>query len=261
MPRAFIYNDSNDNFVEAEDNLLYHDLCVIFDEEDKIVYLWNGPRSNSERLKLGIKALNALTSDFPDVDFKIKVLDNNIPTHIQNKIDSMSKAIKEKEQIEMLKFSLFTTIRVYFLTLIVVLILPIVAVINLILPFFSSLVDGIFNFSAEIYENWINLYRILMLITLIGFILNMGIGIYEQDDQVIIFSIMGLLISIGITIYLSQGIYLFLFQEGSTSTKYIISLVDVLIFVLINLGAILIFEIPNIYKLKSFFKTYREFIF
>lgn len=261
MLRAFIYNELNNNFVEAEENLLFHDLCAILDEEEKVVYLWNGPRSNSERLKRGIKAMRELTLDFPEAHLQLKVLDKDIPRQIQKKLGVMLTAIKEKEEIERLKFSRFTTVRVFFVLLIIAVVLPIIATFNLILPYFWAFSSGNLIVSAEMYENWIFFYRILIFISSIAFMFNLGIGIFEQDNQVIIFSIMGLITCVGITIYLGQGIFLFLFQEGSTSTLYFLSIVDVLFFTILNMGAILIFEIPNAYKLKKFYINYREFIF
>ena len=44
-------------------------------------------------------------------------------------------------------------------------------------------------------------------------------------------------------------------SKGSTS-DYIISLTDLEIFFLVNLLAIVLFELPNIYKLTTFLKIY-----
>ena len=33
MIRSFIYNSLNDNWVQEEQNLLFHDICVFIDEE------------------------------------------------------------------------------------------------------------------------------------------------------------------------------------------------------------------------------------
>ena len=93
------------------------------------------------------------------------------------------------------------------------------------------------------------------------FILNIIIGLYEMEAQVIIFSLMGLIICSGILLYLQQGIYLFLFQEGSTSTLYLIKIQDITLFYIIILSAIAIFELPNLLKLISFIRTYRKYIF
>ena len=89
----------------------------------------------------------------------------------------------------------------------------------------------------------------------------MIIGLYEMEAQVIIFSLMGLIICSGILLYFQQGIYLFLFQEGSTSTLYIIKIQDITQFYIIIFSAIAIFELPNLLKLISFIRTYRKYIF
>lgn len=89
----------------------------------------------------------------------------------------------------------------------------------------------------------------------------MIIGLYEMEAQVIIFSLMGLIICSGVLLYLQQGIYLFLFQEGSTSTLYLIKIQDITLFYMIIFSAITIFELPNLLKLISFIRTYRKYIF
>ncbi|GAG89414.1 unnamed protein product, partial [marine sediment metagenome] len=42
----------------------------------------------------------------------------------------------------------------------------------------------------------------------------LNIGIIEIEYQVIIFSLLGVLVCSGLIIYLQQGLFLFLFQEG-----------------------------------------------
>jgi hypothetical protein len=100
-----------------------------------------------------------------------------------------------------------------------------------------------------------------MLITNFLFLINLIIGITEMESQVIIFSFGGLAICVGIFFYLNFDIFLFIFQDGSTLTNFLILKSDLLFFILIITLSVLIFEIPNIYKLISFLKTYRKYIF
>ncbi len=171
----------------------------------------------------------------------------------------LEKAKKERSGI--LLFNRFITIRVYFIFLLCVIILPIISLLNLSSSLLWTISDGNYEVSRNIFRLWIKYSEILTLITLICFIINLVIGIIEFENQVIVFSIVGLFICVGLFIYLNFDIYLFLFQEGSTLTDYSILPRNIIIFLLLNLTATLTFEIPNIYKLISFFKTYKKFIF
>ena len=87
------------------------------------------------------------------------------------------------------------------------------------------------------------------------------LGIIEVEYQAIVFSSIGLTVCIGLTIYLLQGVFLFLFQVGSTPSVYYIKQNDVVQFLIVVLIGTLVFEIPNVIKITSFIKTYRKFIF
>lgn len=50
MLRTYIYNEDKKVWLE-EETLLLHDLCAILDEDDKILYIWNGPKSSPERFE------------------------------------------------------------------------------------------------------------------------------------------------------------------------------------------------------------------
>ena len=86
------------------------------------------------------------------------------------------------------------------------------------------------------------------------------IGVWERDNQAAIYASIGLFTGIGIILYLSQGIFLFKFQPGSTHSTYLISLFDMLIFLISILVPILIITIPNSSKLWNFYKIYKDFI-
>jgi hypothetical protein len=113
--------------------------------------------------------------------------------------------------------------------------------------------------SPSVYQDWLFYPYTLIIISLIVFIVNIIIGFYEKESQVIIFSFMGLIICIGLVFYLQQGIYLFLFQE--VAGLYLIKIQDVIFFFMTVLTAISIFEIPNLLKLVNFIITYRSYIF
>ncbi|MFX0135297.1 MAG: hypothetical protein ACFFDN_16755 [Candidatus Hodarchaeota archaeon] len=260
MLRTFIFDESKSQWIEEENRLLSHDICAILDEEKEIVYLWNGPKSNKVKFRQGYSQVKELISNFPELNIQLVMAKKNFPIEIQNKLESLLETIKLGDET-VLKFSRFTTIRIYSISIIATVFLPILSFLNLTTSLSWEVSNGNFQVNSIMYDTWIFNSKIITLITVILFSINMIIGIIENEHQVIIFSLNGLIISIGILLYLNQGTFLFLFQDGWTLTTYLILQKDIFIFLVLILTAILIFEIPNIYKLISFFKTYRKFIF
>ncbi len=260
MLRTFIYNEFKSKWIEEEHRILSYDICAILDEEKEIIYFWSGPKSNKAKFRKGFSQIKELVSTFPDLNIQFIMTKKNFPVEIQNKLELVIESIKTGKD-QNLKFSRFTTIRIYSISIIAIIILPILSFLNLITSLFWTVSNENYHVTNTIYNSWINNSKILTTISLIFFSINIVLGIVENESQVIIFSLIGVIISAGLILYLNQGIFLFLFQAGSTLTNFIISQKDLIIFLLLNLSAILIFEIPNIYKLISFFKTYRKFIF
>jgi hypothetical protein len=260
MLRTFIFDESKSHWIEEEHRLLSHDICAILDEEKEIIYIWSGPKGKKVKFREGYSQVKELISSFPELNIQLVMAKKNFPIEIQNKLESMLETIKLGKETG-LKFSRFTTIRIYSISLIATVILPILSFLNLTTSLSWIVSNGNFQVNSIIYDTWITNSKIITIITVILFPINTVIGIIESEHQVIIFSLSGLIISIGILLYLNQGTFLFLFQEGWTLTTYLILQKDIFIFLVLILTAILIFEIPNIFKLIAFFKTYRKFIF
>ena len=260
MLRTFLFDDSKSKWVEEKHQLLSEDICVLLDDEEEIIYLWRGLKTSKKRFKKGYKQLKELVSNFPDLNLQFMMVTKNFPIQVQEKLDSMLETAK-KERRGILLFNRFITIRIYFIFLLCAIIFPIVSLLNLSSSLLWTISNGNYEVNNNTFRLWIYYSEILTLITLICFIINLVIGIIEFENQVIVFSIVGLLICVGLFIYLNFDIYLFLFQEGSTLTNYLISRKDILYFIIVNLISILIFEIPNTFKLISFLKTYRKFVF
>jgi len=260
MIRTFIFDEDKSHWLEEERSLLPHDICTILDEEKEIIYLWKGPKSNKEKFRKSYAQIKELISNFSNLNLQVVMTMKNFPFDIQNRIESLLESMKMGNE-KILKFSRFTTIRVYSISSIISILIPILLFVFLSSSLFWSISNGNYEVTSTTYDFWIDTSKLLIIITIILFSINIIIGIVEFENQVIIFSLTGLILSIGLLLYLNQGIFLFLFQEGSTLTNYLILQRDIFIFLLIILITILIFEIPNIYKLMSFFKTYRKFIF
>ncbi|MHA2390773.1 MAG: hypothetical protein ACXAEX_02290 [Promethearchaeota archaeon] len=258
MLRTFIFDDSKSHWSEEEHHLLSHDICVILDEEDEVLYLWRGSKSKREKYKKGYNLLKDLTSNFPELNLQVIMAKKNFPQEVQMKLKAM---LAKEERGETLIFTRFLTIRSYFIFLIGTIILPFISLLNLSTSLTWNIINGNFEVNNNIFHIWIKSSKILMLITLIFSIINLTIGIIEGENRVIVFSVMGIIICFGLVLYLNFDIYLFTFQAGSTLTNYLILTSDIIIFILINTISILIFVVPNLFKFISFLKSYRKFIF
>ena len=49
MLRTFIFDETKSHWIEEEQRLLSQDICAILDEENVILYLWNGPKSKKKK--------------------------------------------------------------------------------------------------------------------------------------------------------------------------------------------------------------------
>ncbi len=259
MLRTYIYNEDKKVWLE-EESLLLHDLCAILDEDEKILYIWNGPKSSPERLEKGYNSIESLLSNYPSMGLKLITLKKKIPPQIKKKIDDMLASI-ESDEVDFLQFTRFSSIKIFFMVSLLIIALSVLSLLNLIrhidlLNWYGNLV-----IKPDNYEIWINISKFLIILSLILFIINISIGILENEHQVIVFSAAGIIICIGIILYLNQGIYLFLFQERSNSSFYVIARSDVNLFFITIISAEFIYLIPNTYKLTIFVRRYREYIF
>ena len=261
MLKTYIFDGPNKKWIEEQSSLLYHDLCALLDEERKIIYIWNGPKSSQERLKKGHELLKNLISNYPNINFQISILNGKIPDYVQIRLDNMLSEIKHEGKKEFYKFSRFITLRLYFIFLLPALILPLISLLNLSTSLAWRKTGYNYEVSSGLYENWLSISLFFIILTIISFAIILTIGIIEIENKIIIYSIIGLLVSSGIVIYLQQGIFLFLFQDGSTASIYYIKQSDILLFLVIIVFGIAIYEIPNLVELINFIKVYRKFIF
>lgn len=261
MLRTYIFNERENNWIEENIAILNHDLCAILDEEERVIHLWKGPRSSKEKFRRGINAIELLMKQDPLLELRIELSEKKFPIKVKEKLDQLLQGVTQEDEFSKYSLSRFISIRLYFFSLLISIILPLISLINL-ASFLSWGPSGInFIVMAEYYDYWLALSLILVIITIFSFCISILIGILEQEYQVIIYSTVGLLICIGIALYLQQGIFIFAFQEGSTQSRYLISSYDLLLFFSLIAGSITIFEIPNILKFRSFIKIYKKFIF
>ena len=260
MLRTFTFNESKSRWIEEEHQLLLHDICIFLDEERAIVYLWTGPKSSKKKFRKAYRQVKELLSNFPELKIQLLFSEDNFPDEISVNLKTMLESV-EMEKRKTLQLSRIISIRIFGVSIMITVFLPFLLLLNLYSSLKWTVINGSYLVGNFIYDNWINLSKLYILIILIFLFINLVIGIIEVENQIILFSVNGLIISIGLLLYLNQSVFLFLFQEGSTLNDYLIRSGDLLIFLLLDLVTIMIFETPNIYKLISFFKIYKKFIF
>jgi len=260
MLKTYIFDEANKNWIEEQSSLLYHDLCALLDEERNIIYIWNGPKSSQERLKKGYELLKNLVSNYPNINFEISEVNKKVPDYVQIKIDKMLSEIKQEDKKEFDKFSRFITLRLYFIFSLLAIILPIISFLNLSTSLAWRKTGYNYEVSSGLYDNWLSISLFFIILTIISFAIILTIGIIEIEYKIITYSIIGLVVSSGIAIYLQQGIFLFLFQDGSTASIYYIKQSDILLFLVVIAFGIAIYEIPNFVELINFTIVYHKFI-
>ena len=260
MLNTYIFNEVKNSWIEEEHVLLFHDLCVFLDVTQKKAFLWNGPKSTKDKFKKGKDSLIDIFSSFQDSDFELIVLSKDFPSYIKSKLDNMLETAKREDAAEKYVFTRFITIRIYLMMNLISLILPALMMFNLWGSLSWAQIGPNVSISSVSFLNWINFAIAMVSFTMIALILSIGVSIYEYEISALIISLSGIIISIGMIVYLQQGIFLFLFQEGSTESLYLINFADLIRFLTIVTSCLCIFEIPNLAKLISFIKTYKSFI-
>ncbi|MEJ2248528.1 MAG: hypothetical protein P8Y70_00840 [Candidatus Lokiarchaeota archaeon] len=259
MLRFFVY-DNVEKLWKEEDILLFHDIVTILDEDEKVLYYWRGPKSNKKKNAEAKIFLDNLLRSLA-LDVKIRIQKENFPERINQEIQKKLKIARETEDIDKYKLSRFITIRLYLIYLIGINILIVLGLINLFSILFSNNNGSIISVSAQFYGDWLFRYRVVLIFLLVLLAVSFFIGLYEREYEIIAFSIVGILICIGILLLLTQGIFLFIFEPGSTDSTYLIAYPNILLFLVVNSFGLAIIFITHLYKIIAFIKTYHKFIF
>lgn len=247
--KIFIFDENLENWVEEETSLLLHDLAIFLDEKNKIVYLWQGPKSKKKKKEIGFKSLSLIQEKYQN--FKLKILKDNIPPEIHTQLMNLLKKFGKKEKI-ILKRTIY--LKLYLIFGLIGTILSFIYYLNLLSSLSWVQTNGSLQINAQIYDRWILTSQILIIIFLLIFIGNQALSFIINRIIPIIIAVIGVIMSIGFLLYISQGIFLFLFQSGSTTIIYLISKSDLGIFLLINFIGIIILVFPTIYSIFWIFK-------
>jgi len=260
MLKIFIYYEEQDKWVEEHSYLLSHDFAAFIDEDAQIIYLWNGPQSTRERLKKGTKALHEIINNYAENRFQVINLQKKIPSDLKSRLEKILKITKKEEEVVDYHYSHFFTIRLHSIFSIICLLLPIIALIILNSSLYWDSIGNNYIVYANDYNNWLSFTFMSLLASLIFFIPQLIMAVYEYDISIIVFSSTSIIICISLLLYLQQGIFLFQFQEQSTQSLFYIAKIDLYIFLLLVSLVILLFEIPNIIKTINFLMKYKKFI-
>ena len=261
MLRTYIFNNIDNIWIEEKSTLLKHDICAFLDEDQQAIYIWKGPKSTKEKYRRAISAIKPLIQGGTTFHLTLNDIDQKFPPYIQTRLDELIKAKSDGDERSKYLFSHFITIKIYFILLLINIILPLVSIINLASFFNWTSLGSNYMVIAETYNYWFSFSSLMILISIISFSASIIIGIFEQEYQVIVLSSIGLIVCIGLLIYLQQGIFLFAFQEGSTESTYLIKKTNLYLFLGLISTVEATFLIPNIIKLIAFLKTYKKFIF
>ncbi len=239
--KTFIFNEIAENWVEEENSLLLHDLVIFLDEKGKKLYLWLGPKSKSKKQKLGIKTLSEIKNKYNNFD--LVVLEKEIPPEIEKRLKFMLKKYAEPQNLVLFRD---IYLNLYILLALAGIGLSIAFLVTLGTWLVWSPINGNFQIDAALFGVWLFISQLLMLICMCVFIANSIISLIIYRGRFIIVGFIGLITSIGLFIYILEGTYLFLFQQGSTSSIYLISIVDLVVFLLVNIIGVVIIIIPYI---------------
>ncbi|TXT60475.1 MAG: membrane protein of unknown function [Promethearchaeota archaeon] len=262
MLKLYTYKKLRNEWIQEDQVLLLQDVCVILDQKNSILYLWTGPKAKKEKVKNAKDSLDELINKFETENLLVKEIDNNqMPDHINQYLEQLLEPIKTLKKSELYKFSKLITLRIYLILSICIIGL----IISFIIALFSSLSwpiqDGNIQVVRASYMTWIGILQFINYAILFFLVPQLIVGIYEKESEARLFSIVGIMISIGMVLYLNQGIFLFLFQNGNNPNIDEIAFIDLFSFILVNLLVIMIIFLLNVYKMFKFFKTYRKFLF
>ncbi|MBD3197722.1 MAG: hypothetical protein GF317_21905 [Candidatus Lokiarchaeota archaeon] len=260
MLKTFIYNEEKREWIEEDAILLFQDICVILDTDSNQIFLWKGPKAKKSLLKKGKQDLLDLISNMPGLKLNLNNLEEKLPERIQNKIDSMLNAVQVKRKSDSLKYSHFFTIRLSLLLMVIVILSSIAALFVNISSIFWQVSSTNFQISSSRYILWLDLYKTFLILVLIMISINLLVSLYEKDIGLIIICVIGIVILIGILMYASQGIFLFIFQAGSTDMVFLINISDIYLYVFLNIIALTPILLLHLLKCLKFLKSYWRYI-
>lgn len=237
--RVFIFNSILKNWAEEETTLLLHDLAIFLDENSKNLYLWLGPKSKSKVQEIGLKSASIVQNKFKD--FKLVVLEDKLPGIVEKKLkDLLLKYGAPSHTI----FVKDRDMRFYMLFGLIGVCLAVAYFVVVLTSLFWPNIGGNLHISASLYFIWITACQILMLICLCVFLTNGLIAMKIYRSRLVVIAFIGWLMAAGIFCYIMLGIYLFPFQEGSTISTYLISLNDLIVFLLANAIGFVLLAFP-----------------
>ena len=248
----FVYVFESSKWIETE-KLYPHDIALILDPSEKIIYFWRGPRSKQDAKTEASALFDNLITKYPN--FKYTKLEKDIPQEIEEKIEM----ITDKSYETMRKFDRAPVYSVFFYIGIVCLIFLLIVYSFIFSPLgwnLSTENPGMYSVSEIDYSTWIQLSSNAAFISIVLFSILTVCSLFTLKIFLISTSLIGTGVKIGVYYYLNLGVYLFDFQGNSLQEPpYRILIIDVIIYCLLSLFSLLVILIPLIISLRALKKS------
>jgi len=235
------------DFIESE-SLYPHDIALLIDNEEKKVFFYSGVKSKEREIKIGIDLASKIINKFKMYEFVI--LEDVVPLKVQARIDEMmigDLIIVKVERTLPMQISVIIGIS----SLILSILIPILG-----LSIFGWDKPEIILYSVSTSQ-FASFFGRLILISWIAFGINCAqliCNIWSKKIFLVVCSVASTIITLGLVLYVNQGVLLFEFQPGSVESSNLIQRLEIILFwIWIFLGSIGVF-VSSLISVIAIFK-------
>ncbi len=211
------------DFIESE-SLYPHDIALLIDNEEKKVFFYSGTKSKEREIKIGIDLASKIINKFKMYEFVI--LEDVVPLKVQARIDEMmigNEMIVKVERTLPMQISVIFGIGSLILSILI--------------PILGLSIFGwdkpeviLYSVSASQFTSYIDR---LILISWIAFGINcaqLTCNIWSKKVYLVVCSAASTIITLGLVLYVNQGVLLFEFQSGSVESSNLIQRFEIILF-------------------------------
>ena len=221
------------DFIESE-SLYPHDIALLIDNEEKKVFFYSGTKSKERERKIGIELASKIINKFKM--YKFVILDDVVPLKVQAQIDEMmigDEIIVKVERTLPMQISIFFGIGIVIASLLI-------PILGLSIFWWDKPEIILYRVTASQFASY---FDKLLLISWIGFGINCAqliCNIWSKKIYLVVCSVASTIITLGLVLYINQGVLIFEFQAGSIeSSIYLIQRLEIILFwIWILLGSI-----------------------
>lgn len=243
----FSYVFSDNKWIETE-KLYPHDIALFMDPKEKRIYLWEGPRATTQIKENAEPFVEDLKEKFPQFTYEKlqKVIPQNVQNEIDKKLDLSYEITKKIDRNPAYKTFLYLCYLSF-----IVLAAAYFFILGPLRWETSIDIQRIYIINKFDFADWVSYSKIAILIVSIFFGAIFISAIFTKKIFLIATGLFSLLIEIGTYIYISLGVFLFAFQSGAPTNYYYISRNDVLLYIFLNILALIAILIPLIISIFS----------